>query len=137
MNIQITKLKLIQKLILPKKISIVVLLVLTFSFWGAAYACDCDKKYTGRYYWGAETNSFQSCNEGKAYWVSISTWNHDPLLAFVKKSVKEPYQAVYIEFKGHLLNEGVNGFAKDYDGLIRISKITSMSATIPTQCQKK
>ena len=42
---------------------------------------------------------------------------------------------MYIEFHGHLLNEKVDGFALNYDGLIRISEVREYSFAIPAACQ--
>ena len=41
---------------------------------------------------------------------------------------------MYVEFRGQVLNETVDGFAKQYDGLIRISEVKKYSFEIPVQC---
>jgi len=46
-----------------------------------------------------------------------------------------PYQPIYLEFRGHLLDEVVDGFAVDYDGLIRISEIYHLGVPIPPDCK--
>lgn len=42
---------------------------------------------------------------------------------------------IYIEFRGHMLDEEVGGFAADYDGHIRISEIKKRSLDIPMECK--
>ena len=101
-----------------------------------ASASDFDDVFSGRYYWGAEVNSFHPCGEATSYWVSASSWVQAPLIELVKTQAKEPYQPVFVKFRGHLLDEVRDGFAADYDGLIRISEILEMSAELPADCQE-
>lgn len=54
---------------------------------------------------------------------------------FYKNNQKEPYQYMFIKFRGHLLDEVVDGFAKDYDGLIRISEVIEFSFELPAACK--
>lgn len=113
-----------------KKIS---LLLLTFLL----ASCDrsgLDQIYIGKYYWGAEVNSFTPCNTKTSYWVSYN-WAGIEMNNFYKKNSKAPYQPMYIKFRGHLLNEKVDGFATDYDGLMRISEVQEFSFDIPTTCK--
>lgn len=100
-----------------------------------ANGADCDLIYSGRYTWGAEVNSFQPCESDSVYWVSASSWVLDPLKRFIEAHTASPYQSVYVEFRGHLLDEQVGGFAADYDGLIRISEVLERAAAIPNTCR--
>lgn len=96
----------------------------------------CDRIYAGLYFWGAEVNAFQPCGSGKAYWVSASSWVLGPLKAYLQKHTSKPYRPVYIEMRGHLLDEKTDGFASQYDGLIRISEVISKDVEIPADCEQ-
>jgi hypothetical protein len=101
-----------------------------------ASASDFDDVFSGRYYWGAEVDSFHPCGKGASYWVSASSWVQAPLIELVKTQTKEPYRPVFVKFRGHLLDEERDGFAADYDGLIRISEILEMSSELPADCRE-
>ena len=100
----------------------------------AVNAVDFDREYRGIYYLGAEVNTFSPCDSEKTYWVSGSSWVLDPLYQYVKEKTKKPYEPVYIEFRGHLLKEILDGFAAGYDGLIRISEVRLKTLNIPQHC---
>ena len=101
---------------------------------GVVNACDCDTVYKGNYTWGAEVDVFQPCGSEKVYWVSASSWVKGPLIEYVKNTTIRAYQSVYIEFRGHILNEVRDGFAEQYDGLIRVSEITYQSRKEAVEC---
>jgi hypothetical protein len=111
-------------------------MILSIAFSLTASASDCDAVFSGRYYWGAEVDAFHPCGEATSYWVSASSWIQAPLIELVKAGSKQPYQPVFIRFRGHLLDEVRDGFAEDYDGLIRISEILEMRAELPADCQE-
>ena len=54
---------------------------------------------------------------------------------FYKKHRKEPYQFMYIKFRGHVLDEEIDGFATQYDGLIRISETKEYTFELPASCK--
>lgn len=97
-------------------------------------ASGIDHIYKGEYTWGAEVNVFQQCAEEKVYWVSASSPIRGELIDFHNQSTSKPYESIYIVFRGHLLDEELDGFAKQYDGLIRISEIINKEAKIPVDC---
>jgi len=99
-----------------------------------ACSADNDSIYAGRFVWGAEVITFQPCHSKKVYWVSASSWIRGPLLEFYKNTTTKPYQPVYIQFRGQLLDEKVDGFAADYDGLMRISEIKKTALQLPEHC---
>jgi hypothetical protein len=119
--------------------SLIGFLVLAHHIQPRAHAngADCDHYYRGLYTWGAEVNSFQPCESTSVYWVSASSWVLDPLKRFVAAQTTLAYKPIYVEFRGHLLDEQVGGFAADYDGLIRISEVLECSATIPDTCRER
>ena len=95
-----------------------------------------DEEYRGIFLWGPELEDFAPCGSEKVYAVSGSYWVLNPLYDDVndKDKEKSPFKAVYIEFRGHLLDEVLDGFAVDLDGLIRISEIKSYTLNSPAEC---
>ncbi|MEA3522146.1 MAG: hypothetical protein U9R50_04160, partial [Campylobacterota bacterium] len=92
-----------------------------------------DKIYEGIYSWGHEVHSFTPCNSKTSYWVGYHFAGHQ-MNKFYKENHKKPYQSMYIKFRGHTLNEKVDGFAEQYDGLIHISEVKNYSFDIPRSC---
>ena len=111
-------------------------LVVSILEFGAVKANGCEIVFKGLYTWGAEVNVFQPCGSKDVFWVSASSWVQRPLIEYVKKSISTPYQSIYIEFRGSILNEVRGGFAEQYDGLIRVSEINYKSRDIPVECSK-
>jgi hypothetical protein len=100
-------------------------------------ADDCTRVFNGLYTRGAEVNVFQPCGSNEIFWVSASSWVLRPLIDYVENSTSSPYQPIYIEFRGNILNEVRAGFAAQYDGLIRVSEIKHQSSQIPAGCSKQ
>lgn len=119
---------------MKKYVSVLLIVSVAYVFVMAAKGADYDSEYQGIYHWGAEVNTFSPCDSEMTYWVSGSSWVLKPLYNFVKDETKSPYEPVYIEFRGHLLDEKLDGFATEYDGLIRISELRLKSLKIPQQC---
>ena len=80
--------------------------------------------YRGYYVWGAEVHTFSPCASDKTYWVSFD-WAGRAMNDYYKSHVSQPYEPMFIVFRGRLLDEQVDGFALEYDGLIRISDVKS------------
>jgi hypothetical protein len=103
---------------------------------GTAWASD--KTFRGRFYWGHEVRSFQPCGSKKAYWVTARAQTLQPLRERAEKLRDrrgKPYPPVYIEAVGAIDTKSKrDGFAKDYDGLFRLSKVTRVSDVVPKQC---
>lgn len=93
-----------------------------------------EKIYLGKYYWGPEVHSFQLCNSQTSYWVSFD-WAGIEMNEYYQQKRKVPYQPMYLEFRGHLHHEVVDGFAEDYDGIIHISEVKNYSFMIPDSCR--
>ena len=95
-----------------------------------------DSEYKGLYYYGPEVDSFKPCNFPDSFWVSHG-WGsiNSDLKGFHKKSTKESYQPIYIEFIGHPHYEESDGFEASYEGTVHISKITKMKAVAPVDCK--
>jgi len=99
-----------------------------------AFSADYDKIYEGKYYWGPEVKSFSLCSGKPAYWVSFY-WAGIEMHEFYKENRVKPYQPMYLKFRGHLLDEELDGFAESYDGLIHISEVKEYSFDIPNTCK--
>ena len=92
-----------------------------------------DRIYKGKYTYGPEAKIFSPCSSEVAYWVSFD-WAGLQMQEYYKQHQQVPYQRLYIEFRGHLLNEKVDGFAFEYDGLIRISEVKKQTFELPDDC---
>jgi len=92
-----------------------------------------DKIYEGIYIWGHEVHSFTPCNSKISYWVGYHYAGHW-MNEFYKQNHTKPYQKMYIKFRGRILDEQVDGFAEQYDGLIHISEVKNYSFDIPKSC---
>jgi hypothetical protein len=90
--------------------------------------------YKGSYVWGHEVHSFKPCNDKNDYWVSFD-WAGIEMHENYKKSITKPYQLMYLEFRGQILDEVVDGFAEEYAGLIRISEVKNYSFEVPSSCK--
>lgn len=96
-----------------------------------ARPADFDVTYSGRYVWGHEVNSLRPCDSEDVYWVSASSRVLEPLLELYRSRTDEPYQPIFIEFRGHLPDEVFDGLAADYDGLVRISEVLNRAEEVP------
>lgn len=98
-------------------------------------ACSkAEQVHRGVYVWGHEVRVFQPCDSKKSFWISTSEWVQEPLLNYYRAHTSQPYQMIYIEFRGMELDEPLDGFARDHDGLIRISEVLGQSMTVPEEC---
>lgn len=98
------------------------------------FSAEFDQIYIGKYSWGAEVDSFTNCDSKISYWASYN-WAGIKMLEFYKQNSEKPYQPMYLVFRGHLLDEEVDGFAQDYDGIVHISEVKEFSFEIPASCQ--
>jgi len=99
-----------------------------------ACATDFDRIYEGKYSWGSEVRSFSPCNSDTSYWVSFD-WAGRDMHDFYVRHSRTAYPFMYVKFRGHLLDEQVDGFALGYDGLIRISEVQEYRFEIPPSCE--
>lgn len=78
-----------------------IMLLLALLMLASCSKPDIDQIYTGKYYWGAEVNSFTPCNSDTSYWVSYN-WAGIEMNAFYKKHSKTAYQPMYIEATAYM-----------------------------------
>ena len=92
-----------------------------------------EKTFRGTYSYGHEVQHFTPCNSDDVYWASFD-WAGIEMHEHYKKTPKEPYQSMYIEFRGQVLNEIVDGFAEQTSGLVRISEVNYFTFEVPASC---
>ncbi len=112
-------------------------LPLTLWLSAAAYAGECDKIFCGLHFLGPEVRAFRPCHSTGSNWVGASKWVEGPLSDLYRANARRPYRPVYVEFRGHPLGEELEGFARDYDGLIRISEVLAKMTVIPPDCRSR
>lgn len=112
------------------KILMLILVLTTVS----CTSVEPEKIFKGVYVYGHEVHHFKPCNVNNTYWVSFN-WAGIEMHEFYKKSSQKPYQLMYLEFRGLLLNEEVDGFAEQSDGLMRISEVFEYNFEVPKQCK--
>lgn len=112
-----------------------VLVIATLLLASCIYIEDSsDQTYTAKYEFGPEVNSVTLCNSKTAYWVAPSPAGEE-MQNFYEKNFTEPYQPLYVKFRGRLLDEPLIGEAEqDYDGLMHISKVEERSFDLPASC---
>ena len=91
----------------------------------------------GRYYYGAEVESFHPCGSNKAYWVVGEEEMLKPLRDRTDQ-LRKPHRAyppIYVEFFGEVDEKAKReGFAEDYDALFHVRKIVRVSNIAPKDC---
>jgi hypothetical protein len=106
----------------------------------AGTASGADTAFHGRFYWGAEVQSFHPCGSKKAYWVDGEEKTLQSLRDRTEKLRErrsKPYQPIYIEAVGKIDTQSEReGFAKDYDGLFNLRKVMRVSNVVPKECAK-
>ena len=102
----------------------------------AVSACGPASADRALYYWGAEVNAICPCSSQQCFWVRGDDGIVGSLRSFVQRNIETPYQPVYIEYQGRLLDETPVGFAANYDGLLEVTRVFSLSASIPADCPR-
>ena len=98
------------------------------------YGCSVSNNMSGVMIYGHEVRTVRLCNQTKTYWVQTTAEITDRLKSHAPGMPKQPYQEFYLEFTGALASENKGEFAKDYDGVISLKKINSLSDKIPIKC---
>jgi hypothetical protein len=105
----------------------------------APAAWSADSTFQGRFYWGHEVRSFQPCGSKASYWVQAD----EKTLQSLRKRAEgsrppqgKPYRPIYLEATGVIdTTSSREGFARDHDGLFRLSKVARVSNTVPKGCR--
>ena len=88
----------------------------------------------GLYYWGHEVNVVCPCSSSDCFWVRGESDVLGPLRTYVQKQTTEPYQPVFLTYRGERLNEPTTGFAANYEGYQAIAEVLSVSVELPESC---
>jgi uncharacterized protein YecT (DUF1311 family) len=89
----------------------------------------------GHYAFGHEVESFQPCGSGLAYWVVGSSDVLDLLHSEHAARVDEPYEPVYAALRAVSQPPASDGFAADYDGLIRVTEVVDVRTRSTQDCR--
>jgi putative lipoprotein len=92
-----------------------------------------DQIFKGTYVRGHEVDAFTPCGSKLSFWASYN-WAGQKLVEFYKSKPRDPYQPIYVEFRGHILDEELDGFARSHDGMIRISEVLLVKDEAPAKC---
>ncbi|TLS68595.1 hypothetical protein FEF65_02490 [Mariprofundus erugo] len=111
-------------------------LLMLFSFMQLTACANPSKEIEAFYTWGEGVNSVYVCSEAKEYWVDAPEPVLKQLEAEYLHRTKSPYEHIFIIFLGGVKNEKLDGFALNYDGLMRVNKVIQFGGNIPAACQK-
>lgn len=91
----------------------------------------------GMLVYGHEARTFQPCGETRTLWVNASGWLHRQLQTEYQNLIKTPYQSVYVEIVGEILDQAVGEFAKDYEAVIEVRELRVISPEGIGACRTK
>lgn len=100
----------------------------------ALSGCAGKSNLTGIMIYGHEVRTVRLCNQTQTYWIQTTPELRELLKSQSHEMSKQPYQELYLEFTGTFTSENEGEFAKDYDGVISLKKINSLSDKIPIKC---
>jgi hypothetical protein len=100
----------------------------------AGSGCDQPPAQKGLYYWGHEVNVVCPCGSSDCYWVRGEKLLLGTLRSYVQKQISQPYQPVYLEYRGRMLDEPRIGYAVNYEGYLEITEVLSLSVALPEHC---
>lgn len=82
--------------------------------------------YRGLVVIGNEVNTFRDCTSGKTYWFADETQSLHSIYDSVVQPVRYPYEAVYAVVQGTLGQRETVGYASEYEGTLRISRVDTL-----------
>ncbi|WNC70610.1 hypothetical protein RGQ13_10740 [Thalassotalea psychrophila] len=95
---------------------------------------ESDELYQGIFTWGPEVHSFKTCVDNADYWILVNP-EVLKLKEFYHANQQQPYQGLYIEFKGEEQPKSQQGFAADYSSQITINEVLSYTFELPPICK--
>lgn len=101
---------------------------------GLTVADDDPTPMLGVYTWGHEVNTFRACGGTEVRWVQAEPTLLTRLRESHEALTTEPYQGILIEAYLRHSGDEPDGFASDYDGLIRVDSVLSTGGEIPAAC---
>ena len=94
----------------------------------------------GRVYWGHEVRAFHPCDSKQTYWLEGEEWTLRPLRRRAERlrgRSGKPYPPIYVEALGTIdIDAKREGFARDYDGLLRLREVARVSDVVPDGCRE-
>jgi len=106
--------------------------------------CDQPPAQRGLYYWGAEVNVVCPCGVGgergaagtgqRCFWVRGDPALLETMQVYVQRNISEPYQPVFLSYRGEFLDEPTVGFAANYEGYQTVTEVLSVSVDLPEDC---
>ena len=84
--------------------------------------------------YGHEVRTIRLCGDSQTFWLHATQEQQQQLAAKSRKLTTYPYQELYLEFTGRMLNDAPGEFAKEYVGTVKAEQIISISVVIPDSC---
>ncbi|MGE0624449.1 MAG: hypothetical protein AB7I04_05980 [Pseudomonadales bacterium] len=100
----------------------------------ALAGCGSPPVLSGRYHYGGEVDIVCPCGSSLCYWVRAEPAIAKALHDFALRHAEAPYQGMYLRWRGQLLDEPRIGFPANYDGLMRVEEVLTLTAEIPGDC---
>ena len=100
----------------------------------ALTACESPPVHSGRYHYGAEVDIVCPCGTKVCYWVRADPPVAKQLHDYAQRQAEAPYQPMYLRWRGQLLDEPRVGFPANYDGLMRVDAVLTLSVEMPDDC---
>lgn len=100
----------------------------------ALSACDAEPVLSGRYHYGGVVDIVCPCGTALCYWVRATPEITEQLHNYTQRQAREPYQAIYLRWRGRLLDEPRVGFPANYDGLMAVDEVLTLTVSIPQEC---
>ena len=91
---------------------------------------------TGIIVYGHEVRTIRLCGDSQVFWLHATQEEQRKLLAKSRSLTRYPYQELYLEFTGRLMDEAPGEFAKDYAGAVEVESIKALSVVIPDSCSR-
>ena len=86
--------------------------------------------------YGHEVRTIRLCGDSQVFWLHATQEEQRKLLAKSRSLTRYPYQELYLEFTGRLMDEAPGEFAKDYAGAVEVESIKALSVVIPDSCSR-
>lgn len=94
-----------------------------------------NERLIGAYTYGHEVETVTLCKGGKTYWIKATPYVRKKLHQAHKELTTMPYQSIYIEFSGEILEKKPTGFASVYSGYIQIDAVLDIRQRKPDRCK--
>ncbi len=112
------------------KISLMMLMTVVLS----ACARSASPELSGVIVYGHEIRTIRLCGDSQTFWLHATEEEQRKLVSKSRSLTSYPYQELYLEFYGSMLNEPSGEFAKAYAGSIKVEQVRNISVVIPNSC---